>query len=93
MTIEQVSEAIRPILTRHGATRAGLFGSLARGQLRKGSDIDILAELPRSLSLLDVVGIQLELQDALGRRVDLVQYDAIKPLLRDDILREEVRVL
>jgi predicted nucleotidyltransferase len=92
-TIEQVTELVVPILIQHGATRAGLFGSLVHGNLRTRSDIDILVELPRTLSLVDVIGIQQELEDSLGRKVDLVQYDAIKPLLREPILREEVPIL
>jgi hypothetical protein len=61
--------------------------------LRRRSDIDILVELNRNLSLLDVIGIQQELEDALGRKVDLVEYAAIKPLLKEQILAQEVRIL
>jgi uncharacterized protein len=92
-TIEEVTKTVRPILERSGATRAGLFGSLVHGRLRRSSDIDILVELDRNLSLLDVVGIQQDLEDALGRNVDLVEYGAIKPVLKDSILAHEVRIL
>ncbi|MEA2640399.1 MAG: uncharacterized protein QOF51_1793 [Chloroflexota bacterium] len=92
-TLEDVKPIVLAILARHGATRAGLFGSLVHGRLRKRSDIDVLVELPKSLSLLDVIGIQQELEDALGRKVDLVQYDAIKPLIREQILADEIRIL
>jgi predicted nucleotidyltransferase len=78
---------------RTGATRAGIFGSLVRGRLRRGSDIDIPVELGRDLSLLDVIGMEQDLEDALERRVDLVEYGAIKPLLRERILSQEVRIL
>ena len=93
LTIEQVTGVVRPILERAGATRAGLFGSLVEGRLRRLSDIDILVELGPGLSLLDVIGIEQDLEDALGRRVDLVEYAAIKPLLRERILAQEVRIL
>jgi len=92
-TVEQVARTVRPILAQSGATRAGLFGSLVHGRLRRSSDIDILVALDRQLSLLDVVGIQQELEDALGKSVDLVEYDAIHPLLRERILAEEIRIL
>lgn len=92
-TIEEVKEKALPILQRYGATRAGVFGSLVRGEMRRRSDIDILVELGRDLSLLDVVGIQQELEDALGRSVDLVEYEAIKARIRERILAEEVRIL
>src|SRR5581483_10395548 len=61
ISIEQVKDVVVPILLQHGAMRAGLFGSLVHGKLGPRSDIDILVELPRNLSLLDVIGIQQEL--------------------------------
>lgn len=48
-TIDQVKEKALPILQRHGATRAGIFGSLVRGELRPRSDIDILVELAHAV--------------------------------------------
>ena len=88
--LAEIREIVLPVLRRHGITRAGIFGSVARGDATTESDVDILIELDVQASLLDVVGIKLELEDVLGRRVDLVQYAAIKPALRDRILREEV---
>ena len=93
-TIAAISEKLLPILTRYGATRAGLFGSLVRGEATERSDVDLLVELPRSgLSLLDVAHINNELEDALGRKVDLVEYEAIKPRIRERVLAEEIRIL
>ena len=92
-TIDEVREKALPVLLRHGATKAGVFGSLVRGELHPRSDIDILVELREGLSLLDVVGIAQELEDVLRRKVDLVEYGAIKPLIRERILAEEVRIL
>ncbi len=81
------------MLRRHSITRAGIFGSIARGQATPESDVDILIELDRQASLLDFIGIKLDLEDVLGRSVDLVEYAAIKPRLRDRILRDEVPLL
>jgi predicted nucleotidyltransferase len=92
-TIDEVKHIVLPILQRHKAKRAGLFGSLVRGDLKKSSDIDILVELDGKLSLLDVIGIQQELEDALGRSVDLVEYVAIKPRIKKQILDQEVPIL
>lgn len=91
--IEQIKKKIIPVLKHYRAKRAGLFGSLVEGKMKARSDIDILVDLDKDLSLLDVIGIQQELEDKLGRKVDLVQYDAIKPLLRSYILSQEVRIL
>lgn len=57
------------------------------------SDIDVLVELGPDLSLLDVARINRELEEAIGRKVDLVEYAAIKPLIKDHILAQELRIL
>lgn len=91
--IEEIKQKAGPILSRYGAKRAGLFGSVVRRKTGKKSDIDVLVEIGQDIGLLELIRIERELQEALGRRVDLVEYDAIKPLLRERILREEVRIL
>ncbi len=91
--VEGVKQRILPILRRHGVTRAGLFGSLVRGEARNSSDIDVLVEIEDDISLFDFVGIKIELEEATGRKVDLVEYDTIKPLLRETILNEQVVIL
>ncbi len=94
MTIDEVKKKIRPVLKKYDLRKAGVFGSIVRGELKKDSDVDILVEIGKDdLSLLDFVGIKLELEDALGRKVDLVEYDTIKPLLKERILAEEVPIL
>ena len=94
MNIEQVKEKTIPILKRYDVAKAGIFGSLVRGEPDKESDIDILVEIDNDdMSLLDFVGLKLELEEALGRKVDLVEYSTIKPLLRERILGEEVGIL
>jgi uncharacterized protein len=82
-----------PILRRHGACRAGIFGSVARGDDKAGSDVDFLVELDGEQSLLDVIGLQQDLAEALGRAVDVVEYDAVKPAIRDRVLKEQVSIL
>jgi predicted nucleotidyltransferase len=91
--LEAVKQKILPILQNHGVRRAGLFGSLVRGEVGKNSDIDILVEIEEDISLLDFVGIKLELEEATGRNVDLVEYETVKPLLRERILKEQVVIL
>jgi predicted nucleotidyltransferase len=91
--IKELKDKVLPILQRYGAKRAGLFGSYVRGEIAEDSDIDILVEIEQDISLLDFIGIKLEIEDVLGREVDLVEYDTIKPLLKERILKEEVAVL
>ena len=91
--VEQIQKKIFPILQQHHVIRAGLFGSLVTGHLRADSDIDILVELGPDTSLLDLVALKLDLEDALDRSVDLTEYPMIHPRLSKRILQEEVRVL
>jgi hypothetical protein len=91
--VEAIKEKVAPILRKHNVSRAGLFGSLASGAGGPDSDVDILVELSLETSLLDFVGIKQELEEALGRRVDLVEYQTLKPLLRDEILRRQSAIL
>ena len=93
MNIQTIKRKFVPILKRSGVTRAGLFGSLVRGEDRPDSDIDLLVEITGKMSLLGFVGLKLRLEAAAGRSVDLVEYDTLKPLIRDEILSEQVTIL
>ena len=91
--LEGIKKLVLPVLRRHSVKRAGVFGSVVRGEATPESDVDLLVELDKQASLLDFIGIKLDLEDVLGRSVDLVEYAAIKPRLRDGILRDEVPLL
>jgi hypothetical protein len=91
--IEEVKNKILPILQHYGVKRAGLFGSCVRDEMIKDSDVDILVEIEKDISLLDFVGLKLEIEDVLKRKVDLVEYNTIKPLLKERILSEQVIIL
>lgn len=91
--IKKIKEKIIPILKNYEVNRAGLFGSCVRGKMRKNSDVDLLVEIKKDISLLEFVGLKIKIEKALGRKVDLVEYDTLKPILRERILREEVVIL
>jgi predicted nucleotidyltransferase len=91
--IEEIKKKILPILEDYRVKKIGLFGSYARGEIKENSDIDILIEIEKDISLLDFVGLKQEIEEALGEKVDLVEYDKIKPLLRERILNERVVIL
>jgi len=92
-SIEEIKEKITPILHRYGVTRAAFVGSLVRGEVKPDSDVDILVEIKSDMSLLDFIGIKIELEEALKIKVDLVEYETIKPLIREKILSEQVVIL
>ena len=91
--IGEVTDKIIKVLKKHGVKRSGLFGSIVRGEMKEDSDIDILVEIAEDISLLDFVGIKLELEEGLGRKVDLVEYCTIKPSIMERILKEQVVIL
>ncbi|MBI4599618.1 nucleotidyltransferase family protein [Candidatus Uhrbacteria bacterium] len=92
MSNEEITKKIIPFMIQAGATRAGLFGSSARQQLSPESDVDILVDLPMTKTLLDFITLKMHLEEILGRPVDLVEYGALKPRMREQILKEEIRV-
>lgn len=89
MTIETIQNKITPILKRQGVIKAAVFGSVARGEMRKNSDIDILIKYEAGKSLLDLIRLEFELEEKLGRKIDLLTYKSIHPILRDIILKEQ----
>jgi predicted nucleotidyltransferase len=81
-------------LRARGVLRLALFGSLERGEARPDSDVDVMVVIDdgRKFSLIDLAGVRLYLCDLLGRDVDIVERDYLKPFLRDGILAEAVEV-
>lgn len=82
---------IVPVLKKQDVVKAAIFGSVARGQNNKNSDIDILIKYHDNShkSLLDLVHLQSLLEDEIGKKVDLTTYNSIHPLLKKTILEEQ----
>lgn len=78
------------LATRHGLFNVRVFGSIARGGARPDSDIDLLVDVASGRSFLDIVAFWQDVQEALGRPVDVVTDGGISPYLRDQILAEAV---
>ncbi|CAB3289243.1 DNA polymerase beta domain protein region [Methanocaldococcus lauensis] len=93
MNVREIKIKIIPILLKHGVKRASIFGSYARGEHKETSDVDILVEFGEGKSLLDLVRLKYELEEVLGKKVDLLTYNSIHPLLKDRILKEAVDIL
>ena len=95
MTLEQLlhekRDEIRRIATAHGAYNIRVFGSVARNQARKNSDVDILVDFEKPIGLFEYARLKLYLEEMLGRQVDLVTPEALRKELREDILREAIR--
>ena len=91
--IEKYKDLMLEILKKHDVKRASLFGSIVREEITDESDIDILIEFKGKKSLLDLAGLKIALEEALKCKVDVLTYDSIHPLLKDQILAEQVGIL
>ncbi len=93
MTIREIKNKIIPILKKYGVTKASLFGSVVRKNNTESSDIDLLVELPETATLLELVNLKLDLEDLLQRKVDVLTFDSLHPLLKDRIMDEQQAVM
>lgn len=93
MNLKDIKKVISPILEKYNVRRASLFGSIVRNETTSESDIDILVELPEEASLLDLAGLKIELEERLGRKVDVLTYASLHPLLKERILSEQRVIL
>lgn len=90
--LQQIQYKILPIFKEKGVLRGAIFGSFALGEERHDSDIDILIDLPKDKTLLDLVDLQLTLENILNRKVDVITYNSLSPVLKDSILREQIPI-
>ena len=88
--LQQKRNDIRRIATKHGAYNLRVFGSVARGEARPDSDIDLLIDKGPTTSSWFPAGLVLELEELLERRVEIVTEKALNPYLRDRVLSEAI---
>lgn len=88
--IQQKRDEILSIAAKHGAFNVRLFGSVARGEDRPDSDVDLLVEVGPTTSSWFPAGLILDLQEILGRRVEIVTERGLNPFLRERVLSEAV---
>ena len=94
MNIEQFlhekRDDIRSIAAKHGAYNIRIFGSAVRGEVGPDSDIDFLIDVGPTTSSWFPAGLILDLEEILGRRVEIVTDKALNPYIRDHVLREAI---
>lgn len=88
--LQDKREEILRIAGAHGARNVRVFGSVSRGEAGTESDVDLLVKLDPGRSLLDLIAIKQELEDLLGREVDVVTEEAVSPYIREQVLKEAV---
>ena len=90
LILQQYRAEILAMAMRHGARNVRVFGSLARGEGREDSDLDLLVTLGEGRSLLDLVGLKQDLEELVKRPVDVVTEQALSPYLREHVLSEAI---
>jgi len=88
--IKEKRQDILQLAARHGATNVRVFGSVARGEADAASDLDVLVDLEPGRSLLDLGGLLMDLQQLLGREVDVVTVKGLRARIRERVLQEAV---
>ena len=90
--VERHRAEVLRLAAKYGATDVRVFGSVARGDADVSSDIDFVVRMSPGRSLFDLGGLLMDLQDLLGRRVDVVTERGLRPRMRERVLREAVPV-
>lgn len=90
--INEFKDKIEPILKKSDVSRLYVFGSFARGEENNESDLDLIVEFNKDKSLFDVIGLQLDLEEAINRKVDLLTRGGIYHRLRERIEKESIRI-
>jgi len=90
--LDKIKEKINPILEKSDVSQLFVFGSFARGEETKDSDLDLIVEFNKEKSLFDLAGLQLELEEALNKKVDLLTPGGIYHRLRERIEKESIRI-
>jgi len=93
LELKRILPIIIKILKKSGVKKAGLFGSYSRGEATQESDVDILVEFKKKISLFDLVRVERELREALNKKVDLITYNSLNHLIKESVLKEEKRII
>ena len=88
--LQSKRKKILQIAARHGAHKVRVFGSVARGTARRGSDVDFLVEMEEGRSLLDHAALVLDLERLLKRSVDVASERGLRQPLRKEVLRDAI---
>lgn len=92
--IDDIKNQVIPIFKRRGVIRASVFGSFARGEQAKNSDVDFLIEYDpdRKITLFDLSGLIEELKEALKRDVDVITQDGLSKYIRKNVLNDSLEI-
>ena len=90
---EQYQQLILPVLKRYFIKRAAIFGSFAKGDVNVNSDVDLLIEPGKGFTIFNMLKLEEEISDLIKRKVDLVEYSALKSSIREEVLLSAITIL
>ncbi|MDJ1171769.1 nucleotidyltransferase family protein [Roseofilum sp. BLCC_M154] len=88
--LQEKRAEILAIAEQHGAFNVRIFGSVARGEEREDSDIDFLVDMEINRSLLDRIGLMQDLEDLLGRKIDVATVKGLRDYFRERIVNQAI---
>ncbi|MCB8818310.1 nucleotidyltransferase family protein [Desulfosporosinus shakirovi] len=88
LDLKEITAEVIKVVDQYGVVKAGVFGSYARGEANDESDIDLLFEFKEVIGLMKLGGLKADLEEALGKKIDIFQFCAINPQIRDHVLQE-----
>jgi len=91
--INDIKKRILPTLKKHDVVQASLFGSLVRGESTRNSDVDLLVQFAGKKSLLDLVGLEMDLENRLNQKVDVLTFASLNHLIKERVLKEQMPIL
>ena len=91
--LKDYKQLILPVLNRYAIKRAAIFGSAAKGTMTINSDVDLLIEPDKGFTIFKMLKLEEEISELLNRKVDLVEYSALKPSIRNEVLSSAISIL
>lgn len=92
MSLDYIKEKISPILKKNDILYAGVFGSTSRGNNRPDSDVDILVKLGKPMGIFSFMNMEIDMENALGKKVDLVTDNSLKDSLKPFVLKDLITI-
>ncbi|HWZ17005.1 MAG TPA: nucleotidyltransferase domain-containing protein [Mucilaginibacter sp.] len=91
--LERYQQLILPVLKRHFIKRAAIFGSFAKGATFADSDVDLLIEPEKDFTIFKMLMLEEEISEIIKRKVDIVEYSALKPSIKKEVLLSAITIL
>ena len=91
--LEQYQQLILPVLKRYFIKRVAIFGSFAKGNINANSDVDLLIEPDKDFTIFKMLRLEVEISELIKRKVDLVEYSALKLSMRKEVPLSAITIL